>query len=229
MKTIGVILCGGQSRRMGQDKNQLLWRGRTLLQHVVSALEPVCDPLLLVKSQATQSLPTLESSRRLLTICDEFPAAGPLASFYSALRFLSGAEVPPAGSDSHRSWWSGNDQPADFKLFLAASDMPQLQTDVVVGLLHALADYQAAVPVVQQSPQPLCAAYHSSCLPVVADQWQRGQRSLRGLLTALRVCWLDADWLRRLDPDLISLHNCNTPEDWQRLGSNDPNDSPNKA
>ena len=43
----GVVLAGGQSARMGEDKAGLVWKGRTLLEHAESTLRAAgCDPVL---------------------------------------------------------------------------------------------------------------------------------------------------------------------------------------
>ena len=39
----GIVLAGGQSRRMGRDKVAIELAGRTLLQRAVDALAEVCD------------------------------------------------------------------------------------------------------------------------------------------------------------------------------------------
>ncbi|HLS03828.1 MAG TPA: NTP transferase domain-containing protein [Actinomycetales bacterium] len=45
--TVSMIIGGGQSTRMGQDKSRLNFRGRTLLEHAVDALA-FCDEILIV-------------------------------------------------------------------------------------------------------------------------------------------------------------------------------------
>ncbi|MCC7406120.1 MAG: molybdenum cofactor guanylyltransferase [Bdellovibrionales bacterium] len=43
MKLVGVILAGGKSTRMGQDKPELAWRGETLLKHQFNTLCEIVD------------------------------------------------------------------------------------------------------------------------------------------------------------------------------------------
>ena len=46
--TVGVILAGGRSARMGTDKAQVEINGASMLQHVATALHEVCDRVLVV-------------------------------------------------------------------------------------------------------------------------------------------------------------------------------------
>lgn len=39
----GVVLAGGASARFGRDKAKEVWRGRTLLDWSITALDPLCD------------------------------------------------------------------------------------------------------------------------------------------------------------------------------------------
>ena len=38
LRTFGLIPAAGKSRRMGRPKLQLVWRGKTILEHAVTAL-----------------------------------------------------------------------------------------------------------------------------------------------------------------------------------------------
>src|SRR5919108_2948434 len=78
--TAGIILAGGQSRRMGQDKALMALRGRTLIQRVMDALAPICDELILVTNT-----PDPYAHLALRMIPDAFPGAGSLGGLYSGL------------------------------------------------------------------------------------------------------------------------------------------------
>ncbi len=41
----GVVLAGGASSRFGRDKADEIWRGRTLLDWSIAALDPLCDTI----------------------------------------------------------------------------------------------------------------------------------------------------------------------------------------
>ncbi|MCD6346453.1 MAG: molybdenum cofactor guanylyltransferase [Bacteroidales bacterium] len=75
----GVILAGGESRRMGRDKALLQWRGRALFEWVYSALSPVCHEIF-ISSNADPSL-----FHGLSLIPDRYKGIGPIAGLESGL------------------------------------------------------------------------------------------------------------------------------------------------
>ncbi|MFP4269251.1 MAG: molybdenum cofactor guanylyltransferase MobA [Alphaproteobacteria bacterium] len=81
--TLGCILAGGASRRMGRDKAGLDLAGRPLIRHVVDRLRPQCAALI-VAGPATA--PVLRATG--LRVLDDAVAGGlgPLAGVLTALR-----------------------------------------------------------------------------------------------------------------------------------------------
>ncbi|MCK9202190.1 MAG: molybdenum cofactor guanylyltransferase [Gallionella sp.] len=179
-----VILAGGDSRRMGQDKAMLPLGGKTLLQHVTDSVAQVFPQVIVSVRQPRTGLD-------LPQVCDAFPDGGPLAGLAAALESI---ETP----------W----------LFAVGCDMPFLAPAVIEALARQRAGHQAVVPVVQGHPQPLAAFYARECIEAMRDiQAGGGKRSLRALLERLDVCYVDEAQLREYDPQLRSFFDLDTPAD----------------
>jgi molybdopterin-guanine dinucleotide biosynthesis protein A len=79
-----------------------------------------------------------------------------------------------------------------------------------------LGDHQIVAPRVAEIPHPLAAVYRADVLPVGRLLLSRGERSLQSLLAECDVRWVAAEEFRDVDPDLDSLVNCNTVDEYQR-------------
>ena len=71
---MGVVLAGGLSSRMQTDKTQLVWQGKTLLEHTSSLLlDAGCEEVIISHQHH---------------IADRYPGSGPLAGIDSCLNFI---------------------------------------------------------------------------------------------------------------------------------------------
>lgn len=185
-----VVLAGGASRRMGRDKRQLPWgtdadgRPRTLLQSVVDMLGAVADDVIVVANDR----PNVERAR---VVPDAIPGSGSLGGI------LSGIEAA-----RHE------------RVFVAAADMPFLNATLVRDLLGQLEGHDAVVPVIGNRPEPLHAVYGPAVAKAARTQIARGQLKIALAFEGLDIVWVPEADLRRLDPDLRSFRNVNTPEDY---------------
>jgi molybdenum cofactor guanylyltransferase len=81
--TLGCILAGGRSRRMGVDKAGLALGGRALVAHVVARLGPQCDALMIAGPSGAPAL----AATGLAVVDDALPGGlGPLAGLLTGLR-----------------------------------------------------------------------------------------------------------------------------------------------
>ncbi len=188
----GVVLAGGASRRMGQDKAALPGPGgRALLAIAVDALRAAgCAPLLVVSDRAGRRDAAALGAREVV---DRRPGEGPLAGLEAGLTAL--AATPGGGG------WC----------LLLPCDVPRpdpLRLAALAATTRALApgDALALVPRAGSPDgpraQPLVAAYHVGCLPAVTALLDGGTRRLRDLLDRVRVRWLDwpeGAWCRDWD------------------------------
>ncbi len=79
IKPTGIILCGGQSKRMGQNKALLKLGEILLVEHVILALKPVCGEIIISTNNC--DLDFLPYRK----IKDKLTGIGPIAGFHSSL------------------------------------------------------------------------------------------------------------------------------------------------
>ncbi len=179
-----IIMAGGQSQRMGCDKAMLVVGEDTLLQRVVSVVQPMFSRLMVSVRQHRSDID-------LPQVCDVFPDSGPLAGICAGLE------------QSGTPW-----------IFAVATDMPFLQPVLIDFLARQRASHQAVVPVVGGHVQPLAAFYSVSALPVMQKILMgSGRRSIRSALEQLNVLYIAESELLAADPDLRSFVDLDTPQD----------------
>lgn len=187
MQCAGIVLCGGESRRMGQAKANLPFGEELLLERLLRLLRQVAEPLLVVAA-AGQNLPPLDS--QVLIARDNQPQRGPVEALYAGLSAL-----PPSARIA----------------FVTGCDSPLLVPAIVPRLVGLLGTHQAVVPLSDSRPHPLCAVYRANVLPEL-DAMREAQRwRLTELVDRVDTLLVPADELRDVDPGLDSLANVNTP------------------
>lgn len=185
-----LILAGGDSRRMGQDKASLLLDGKSLLDRVTATMQQVFPRVVV-------SVRQLRAGVDLPQVCDEYEASGPLAGLIAG---LAQADTP----------W----------VFAVACDMPFVSAKVVGYLAGERGRFQAVVPVVGGYEQPLAAFYAKSALETMRASLAGGDRSLRGALEKMEVKYVSEAELRAADPQLRSFFDLDTPQDFQAAQEN---------
>lgn len=83
MRTLGVVLAGGMSRRFGSDKAEAVFEGRSLLHRTATALHPHCDMVAIV-GRKVSGWPGIEDWPE--------PGMGPLGGLAGALAHAAGHE-----------------------------------------------------------------------------------------------------------------------------------------
>ena len=198
----GLVLCGGQSRRMGQAKYRLAYFGETLLRRICRIVFTEASPILVVAAaEQDLSLDDLPvDAPRIQILRDDVPNSGPLAGIAQGLKQLR--EMPHAPTAA----------------FVTSCDVPLLKPELI-RLLYSLLteEFDAVVIRDDQFSFPLCAVYRANAAIAATSLLKAGQRRARALPEALRTRWVALDEVRSVDPELESLRNCNTPEDYERL------------
>jgi molybdenum cofactor guanylyltransferase len=177
-----AVLAGGASRRMGRDKATMPVGGTPLAAWALAAAARVADPVVLVA-------PAGHPARGLGAALVTDPGHGPLAALAAALEALDAGHV-----------------------LVLAGDHPGLKVELLAHLVGLRGRAEAVACRRDGRLEPLVAVYQRRpALAAAADRLAAGDRSLRGLLAALRTLVVEeAEW-RRLDPDGRSFADLDDP------------------
>lgn len=190
----GVILAGGMSSRMGQNKALMSLGEQRLIDRVVSVLSSVFPELLMVTNT-----PALYAELGIPMVGDVWPDKGSLGGIYSALHHMT----TPYG-------------------LVVACDMPFLNAAMLRYLSAQIADYDVVIPDVLGELQTLHALYRKTCLPAIIPRLEANRLRIVGFFPDVRVRTVTAEELQPFDPELLAFQNLNTPEEFaaatQRLG-----------
>jgi molybdopterin-guanine dinucleotide biosynthesis protein A len=185
-----AILAGGRAQRLGGvTKPLLVIEGRRIIDRQLEVLRPIFGAHLVIVANAAAPFQDLSVD----VIPDRVgTGAGPLAGLDAALAFF-----PPEVT----------------AVVCVAGDMPFLQPALLLHLRDA-EPAPAIVPRLVSGLEPLCARYDRALAPLVAAALASGQRALHRLIDRImNPRFVTEAQLRRLDPELRSFTNINTPDD----------------
>jgi molybdopterin-guanine dinucleotide biosynthesis protein A len=191
MRVGGVILCGGQSKRMGKPKAWLPFGGELMLPRVARLLGEAVSPLVVVAAPA-QDVPPLPAE--VAVVRDEEKGRGPLQGLKAGLEAMRGQ--------------------AD-AAYLSSCDVPFLKPAFVRRLIELLGEQQICVPRVGEYHHPLAAVYRLEVMEAVERLLREDRLRPFFLFESVPTRVVTADELRDVDPEFQSLRNLNTPEEYE--------------
>jgi molybdopterin-guanine dinucleotide biosynthesis protein A len=192
-----VILAGGSSRRLGAEKSLLEFAGKPLLCRTTEKLRQVTDEIIIVARDKDHArcLKELYPEPKAIFTWDSVSGFGPVAGLDAGMRCAKGSLA-----------------------FATGCDLPFLNLEVIdrlFDLANAREGYEAAVPVQPNGfLEPLHSVYdREKMLSACQRALQKGERRIHVPLQELCVHRIPVQWLRPLDPALLTFFNLNTPQD----------------
>ena len=192
MKTAAIVLCGGESKRMGRAKAWLPFGDQTLLHRVVDRVGQAVASVIVVAADG-QAVPELPPAVKV--VYDEEPNRGPLGGLATGLRASAGQ------CDA---------------VFLSACDSPFVSTAVIERLFDLLGDHDICIPQVGNRLHPLAAAYSVRVEAKVRSHLAMSRLRLLDLTDQLRTRVVTESELIDMDPGFKMFQNLNTPADYQQ-------------
>ena len=188
MQVGGIVLCGGQSSRMGLPKATLPFGDERMLQRVVRLLREVVDSIVVVAASG-QPLPDLPDD--VVITRDERAGRGQLEGLAAGLRGTS-ADVG----------------------YATGCDVPLLRPEFARYMIGQLGDHEIAVPVEEKFFHPLAAVYRCRVLTHVESLLSQDRLRPVFLFEQAATKRVPVESLRGVDPTLSTLRNLNHRQDY---------------
>ena len=188
----GIVLAGGQSRRLGRDKAVEPLGGQPMIRRVLERVAGLTSESIVVVADRARgdALPLLDDTR---VIPDVYPGMGSLGGIFSGLAAV------------------GNEWAV-----VTACDMPFLNGELLGYLASLREGMDVVAPVVEGRPEPTHALYSKKCLPFIEERLRAEELKITGFYDRVRVRYVEEEEIRKFDPDLLSFFNVNSPQDLER-------------
>jgi molybdopterin-guanine dinucleotide biosynthesis protein A len=161
-----------------------------MLQRVVRILGTVVSPMVVVAAR-DQSLPEVPTDVKITH--DEREQRGPLEGLRAGLKAL------PDSVDA---------------AYITSCDVPLLVPAFVERMIDLLGDHDIAVMEIDGFPHPLSAVYRRGVLPHVESLLAKDRLRPVFLFDAVRTRRVRPEEMVSVDPELRTLRNLNTPDDY---------------
>ena len=153
-----IILAGGKSKRMGENKAFLPLGNSTFIQTLIAMLEPLVDRVLISGAHNVYkhlNIPVIE---------DEHKDSGPLAGLYAGLK------------------WTDTDWN-----FVISTDTPFVNKHIFELLKTQIKDKQVVIAQVDKKVMPLIGLYHKSCVNEIKTALENKQFKVMQILKQLKT------------------------------------------
>lgn len=184
-----LILAGGASRRMGQDKAFIQVEGVRLLDYVYGKCQELFKEIIIVTNQPQQFI-----DYHTPVVVDEIPGAGSLGGLYTGLKRAS-----------------------NYYSFCVACDMPFLKPELITHLIEKRFHNDVVIPRTKEGLEPLHALYSKQCIESIKKCIERGSFKISDVLTEVRVYYYEEEEIKKIDPTLISFINANTKKELSKI------------
>ena len=161
----GIILAGGKSSRMGEDKGFLKLNGKTFMSSIIAALKPIVGEIIIVSNNSEYDVFNLKR------VADSMEDSGPLAGLYSGLLH----------SETENN-------------IVLSCDVPLISSSVLKKLLEGAPSETEVIQFESEGKtMPLVAMYKKECRHHFLKLLQTNERRLRFAIDQLNVKTITLD------------------------------------
>ena len=194
-----IVLCGGQSKRMGQDKGSMTIQGKPMIKHILSTLNHQINEVVIVLNdenrvgQYSEFISQDDYDYRLTFVEDEIKNRGPLSGIMTGLAHISGE-------------WA----------LVLPCDSPYVSPDYIKSIFCEIDDdYSAIVPCHDEknrlmTSEPLHSVYRKTLIGEIEGLIEKDVLHIKGLIEKIDTKFVLID-NKKIEKK--EFRNLNSPED----------------
>ena len=194
-----IILCGGQSRRMGQDKGSMIIHNKPMIKHILSTLNHEINEAIIVLndqdriSKYEEFIDSADYTYHVIFVEDKIKNKGPLPGIMTGLENIN----------------------SQYSLILPC-DSPYVTKNYINAIFEEIDEnYQAIVPYHDEdsklkTSEPLHSIYNKNIIPQIEDLLENDILHIKGLIEKIDTKFVLIDNKKILKKEF---RNLNRPED----------------
>lgn len=187
-----VVLAGGASSRMGQNKALLKLGNKTMIERIIDPLREVFQEIIIITDQPSDYL------------------------FLKNVR-MTGDVLLTAKKNSLLGIYSGLMTSSNPYIFTIACDMPFVNIPLIEYMIQQLTDEDIIIPYVEPHYEPLHGIYSRSCIPCIKEMLDKGNYKITTLLNSAIIKRIMKDEITQLDPLMRCFINVNNYEEYMEI------------
>lgn len=164
LKITAIILAGGKSTRMGQDKGLMLFDGKPMIEHIINTVNPIVNNIIII----TNNKKYTQFGHPIYA--DIYTAKGPLAGIHAGLS---------------NSTTSLN--------FVLSCDTPFINQALLNLLKNNYNNEDVIIPKKENDTHPLIGIYNKSCLDILKNELANNRLKLKLAIQKMDFKIIDAN------------------------------------
>jgi len=159
IKFSGILLAGGKSSRMGQDKAFMKFGEKFLFEFSLSVLKNFSEDILISSSDQRFDI------QGIIRVEDEMPGLGPISGLYTCLPKIKNKSA-----------------------IILACDLPLISAEVIETLIRNSEGYEITIALNHLDlPEPLIGIYSSSIIPSLENMIKMKNYKLQDLVKTAKT------------------------------------------
>lgn len=202
-----IILAGGDSSRIGENKALLKFNEKSLIENIVDKLKPISSKIYIVSNNKSEY-----NFLKDVELLDDYPLSNESSNQIN---------IPLLNLNSYEQTknilnaiYTGLKESDYDDNFVCACDMPNLNTDLITDIYSYKNQYDCLVPVINYKPITLHTFYNKNCLEVIKKSLDKGNKVTRKIFRDLNTKYINEDILKSKDLELKSFFHIKTRLDY---------------